>query len=435
MSTGYILILAVLVLGGVIATVGDRLGTRIGKARLSLFNLRPRKTATLVTILTGTVISASTLGVLFATSEYLRKWLFEIDSLQETIRRTRRDLYQTQIQKNQAEEELAKARADRASAQKQLAESKEQLTGAKQQLTEADQALKGAIAERSRAQAETARTEAELNRIQNQLRAEIRQLQVEKNRLITQRDAEIRNKEAQVKKLEAQQAFLAREIQELELERQGLRQGNVAIQRGQILASAVVRIPSTSTAKQAVDQLLNEANRTAIRLTRPGTSGQIIQITKPEVEQLISRIDDGKDYVVRIFSAANYLVGETPIQVFADAVPNRSIFLAGDVVAATTIDPSQMTDEQIQQRINLLIAAANFRARSLGILTDSVEIGRIQDVITFISQLKQYNQMVDLKAVAAEVTNVSGPLKIDLLATQNGKVLFRTNHPDTGTVN
>ncbi len=435
MSTGYILILAVLVLGGVIATVGDRLGTRIGKARLSLFNLRPRKTATLVTILTGTVISASTLGVLFATSEYLRKWLFEIDSLQETIRRTRRDLYQTQVQKNQTEAELEKARADRTLARKQLTESREQLTGAKQRLTEADQALKGAIAERSRAQAETARTEAELNRIQNQLRAEIRQLQVEKNRLITQRDAEIRNKEAQVKKLEAQQAFLAREIQELELERQGLRQGNVAIQRGQILASAVVRIPSTSTAKQAVDQLLNEANRIAIRLTRPGTSGQIIQITKPEVEQLISRIDDGKDYVVRIFSAANYLVGETPIQVFADAVPNRSIFLAGDVVAATTIDPSQMTDEQIQQRINLLIAAANFRARSLGILTDSVEIGRIQDVITFISQLKQYNQMVDLKAVAAEVTNVSGPLKIDLLATQNGKVLFRTNHPDTGTVN
>ncbi|WP_421654912.1 DUF3084 domain-containing protein [Leptothermofonsia sp. ETS-13] len=435
MSTGYILILAVLVLGGVIATVGDRLGTRVGKARLSLFNLRPRKTATLVTILTGTVISASTLGVLFATSEYLRKWLFEIDSLQETIRRTRRDLYQTQIQKNQAEEELAKARADRVLAQKQLAGSREQLTGAQQQLTEADRALRGAIAERTRARAETVRAEAELNRIQNQLRAEIRQLQVEKNRLIAQRDAEIRDKEAQVKKLEAQQAFLAREIQELELERQGLRQGNVAIQRGQILASAVVRIPSTSTAKQAVDQLLTEANRTAIRLTRPGTSGQIIQITRPEVEQLISRIDDGKDYVVRIFSAANYLVGETPIQVFADAVPNRSIFLAGDVVAATTIDPSRMTDEQIQQRINLLIAAANFRARSLGILTDSVEIGRIQDVIIFISQLKQYNQMVDLKAVAAEVTNVSGPLKIDLLATQDGKVLFRTNHPDTGTVN
>jgi len=51
MATGYILIIAILVLGGVIATVGDRIGTRVGKKRLSLFNLRPKNTAVLVTIL------------------------------------------------------------------------------------------------------------------------------------------------------------------------------------------------------------------------------------------------------------------------------------------------------------------------------------------------------------------------------------------------
>ena len=39
--TGWLLILAVLLLGGVLATIGDRLGSRIGKARLSLFRLRP----------------------------------------------------------------------------------------------------------------------------------------------------------------------------------------------------------------------------------------------------------------------------------------------------------------------------------------------------------------------------------------------------------
>jgi uncharacterized protein (DUF3084 family) len=422
MSTGYILILAVLVLGGLIATVGDRLGTRVGKARLSLFNLRPRRTATLVTILTGTIIAGSTLGILFAASEYLRTGVFELDSLQRTLRRIRRDLYQAQIQKTQAEKELTRAQADRASAKKQLVESRKQLT-------EADRSLKTAIAERSHAQAETARTEAELNRTQKQLRAEIDQLEAEKNRLIASKDKEIKDKEAQVKRLEAQQVFLAREVQELELERQGLRQGNVAVQKGQILASAIVRLPSTDAARQAVNQLLSEANRVAIQLVRPGTAGQIVQITTPEVEQLIDRIDDGKDYVVRIFAAANYLIGETPIQVFADAIPNRAVFLAGDVVAATTLDPSKMTDEQIQQRINLLIAASNFRARSLGILTDSVQIGRIQDLVTFIGQVKQYNQMVELKAVATEVTYVSGPLKIELVATQYGKVLFRTSAP------
>ena len=58
MTSGYILIVAILLLGGVIATLGDRIGTKVGKARLSLFNLRPRKTATLVTVITGSLISA-----------------------------------------------------------------------------------------------------------------------------------------------------------------------------------------------------------------------------------------------------------------------------------------------------------------------------------------------------------------------------------------
>ncbi|MEM9165037.1 MAG: DUF3084 domain-containing protein, partial [Cyanobacteria bacterium P01_F01_bin.4] len=73
MDVGLILVATILLLGGVIATVGDRIGMRVGKARLSLFNLRPRQTATVVSVLTGGVISASTLGLLLITSEQLRK--------------------------------------------------------------------------------------------------------------------------------------------------------------------------------------------------------------------------------------------------------------------------------------------------------------------------------------------------------------------------
>jgi len=73
MTSAYILIVAILLLGGVLATLGDRIGTKVGKARLSLFNLRPRKTATVVTIMTGCLISASTLGILFGLSESLRE--------------------------------------------------------------------------------------------------------------------------------------------------------------------------------------------------------------------------------------------------------------------------------------------------------------------------------------------------------------------------
>jgi uncharacterized protein (DUF3084 family) len=431
-SGGEILILAVLILGAVIATLGDRIGTRVGKARLSLFNLRPRKTATLVTIFTGILISASTLGILFAASNQLRTGVFELGTIQRRLRNTRTELENARNQKGKIESELSKARVDRETAKKQLADT--------------NQSLKGALAERSRAQAETARTQTALSLTQGRLasvsqqalrlRSEIGQLQAARDRVIAQREQEIRSRdqiirqrEARLKDLEKQQEDLARDVQALQQTAQGLRIGNVVIQRGQVLASLPVRTTNTATAKQAIDQLLREANQAATRLVRPGASEQVVQITNADVKQLIEQIDDGQDYIVRIYSGANYLVGEKFIQVFADAVKNRVVFLAGDVVAGTSLNPSTMSDDQIQQRINLLLAAANFRARNLGILSDSVQIGRIQDVITFIEQLKQNKQTVELKAVAAEVTYTAGPLNIDLVASQNGQILLRTKNP------
>lgn len=438
MSGGEILIVAVLILGAVIATLGDRIGTRVGKARLSLFKLRPRRTATLVTIITGILISASTLGILLAANNQLRTGLFKLGTIQRLLRTTSTELEQAKTQKGQVESELTKSRADR--------------KAAKQQLTETNQSLKGAIAARSRAQAETALTQAALSSTQSRLtlvsqqalrlRSEISQLQAQRDRVISQREQEVRSRDQIIRQREAslrdleqqqatliqQQATLIKDVQRLRVTAEGLRTGNVVIQRGQVLASIAIRTTNLTIAKQAVDQLLREANQTALRAVRPGTSEQIVQITNAEVKQLLEQIDDGQDYIVRIYSGANYLVGEKLIQVFAEAVRNRVVFLAGDVVAGTSLNPSTTPDEELQQRINLLLAAANFRARNLGILTDSVQIGRIQDVITFIEQLKQYKQTVELRAVAADVIYTAGPLNIELVATQNGQVLLRTKN-------
>jgi uncharacterized protein (DUF3084 family) len=57
---------------GAIAYVGDLLGRRMGKKRLSLFGLRPRHTAIVFTVITGMVIAAVTLGVLMLVSAGVR---------------------------------------------------------------------------------------------------------------------------------------------------------------------------------------------------------------------------------------------------------------------------------------------------------------------------------------------------------------------------
>jgi uncharacterized protein (DUF3084 family) len=73
---GVLLILYMLVVSGLIAVVGDRVGYRIGKKRLTWFNLRPRHTAILVAVVTGVSISALTLGTLLLLNRSLSEALF-----------------------------------------------------------------------------------------------------------------------------------------------------------------------------------------------------------------------------------------------------------------------------------------------------------------------------------------------------------------------
>ena len=520
MTSGYILIVAILVLGGVIATLGDRIGTRVGKARLSLFNLRPRNTATVVTIITGSLISASTLGILFATSGSLRDGIFELDSILRKLRVARSDINRINAEKSQVESELTKARTEQADAQKRLdvtnrnfqqaqtqlkkisqqatllrseiksllaerqglIQQRNQLKGQITQLTGQITQLKELVAQRDQELAKRAQTikernqqlanqdeaiaqldqriaagdqiiaqreqliaqrdqviaqrEARLQELEQQLKEAIAQREIRLQELeqeLTQREFQLAERDKQLKQGEKKLAYLEQEVESLEQyyqTYQALRQGNVALVRGQVLASGVVRIVEPRAATQAVEQLLREANRTAMKITQSSNSSSnepLVQIPKSQVEQLINQIKDGNDYVVRILSAGNYVEGEKEVQVFADAALNQVVFQAGDVLATISADASTMTNEEIRQRLDQLLAAAQFRARRAGILS-AIQIGdgSITTVINFIEQLEQYNQSVDIKVVAQETTYTAGPLKMQLVATQNGQVVFKT---------
>ena len=90
--TGWLLILSLLLLGGILSTLGERLGTRVGKARLSIFNLRPKSTAVLITVFTGSIISAISFAIMVAFNSQLRVGLFELESIQEKIKNSEKEL-------------------------------------------------------------------------------------------------------------------------------------------------------------------------------------------------------------------------------------------------------------------------------------------------------------------------------------------------------
>ncbi|BAZ17276.1 hypothetical protein NIES4071_91540 [Calothrix sp. NIES-4071] len=496
MTTAYILITAILILGGVIATVGDRIGTRVGKKRLSLFNLRPKNTAVVVTILTGIGISASTLGILFLADDGLRKGVFELENIQKDLRRKREQLKGAETQISQVTNELGQAKQQQAEAQKRLedtnknlqqanqkqqvtqtqlnktltlqAQTQSQLRGTQTRLTQVVAQYRQAISqlqsvydERKKLQQEISLQKAESQKLVNEANAAIeeaknaisrrdRELAKRKNAIelrdrkinnldtviqkrnteITAREKIIVQRESRLKELESQQSDLEQEVARLEKYYQSfrdLRLGKLALVRGQVIASAVVSVQQPSAAKQAVRQLLEEANRNALAaLTEPGTNvpaDGILQVSKEQVLQLSKQIENGREYVVRVFSAGNYVRGEKRIEFFTDATLNQIVFRGGELLATTTADPNTMTSYQMRQRLDLLISASQFRARNAGILND-IQID--STFLRFLAQLRQYQQPVEIRAIAAEDTYTAGPLRVKLIAIQNGQVIFST---------
>ena len=461
MTTGYILIAAILILGGVIATVGDRIGTRVGKARLSLFNLRPKKTAVLVTIFTGGLISASTLGILFAADEGLRQGVFELEDIQKDLRNKREQLAIAETEKSQAETELSTARREKNQAQQDLqvinkslqaATAKQQATETQLQRTQSQlgeivkqyqqaltelqsvynqrETLQGAIDE---LRAERERLYAEAKTALDQRDRQIAQLDgliKKRNQEIAEREQIIATRESRLKELETQQNNLEQEVARLEKYYQSyrdLRLGKLALIRNQVLAAKVVRVNQASAAREAVIQLLQTANQNAnIQLTEPGedpTNKELLRVTEARIEQLTQKINDGREYVVRIFSAGNYVRGENQIEFFADAARNQLVFSKGEVLATATADPTSMTSYQLSQRLDLVISASEFRARNAGIVEGVFREGTY---LRFFGQLRQYDQPLEIKAIAMEDTYTAGPLRIRLLAIFNGVVVFST---------
>ena len=105
----WILIVFLILLGGLIAPFGDLLGTKIGKARFSILKLRPKKTATIVTVITGGFISSISIGLLILVSEEFRQRLFvDIPFLQKTLEESKKALLPLKEERERLEEKINK---------------------------------------------------------------------------------------------------------------------------------------------------------------------------------------------------------------------------------------------------------------------------------------------------------------------------------------
>lgn len=452
MATGYVLVLAVLILGGVIATLGDRIGMRVGKARLSLFNLRPRQTATVVSILTGGVISASTLALLFGVSQQLRTGVFELEQIQDDLSQAEADLEEARTEKSNIEAALSDARQEQTEAQEELQEinrflqqAVEQQRTTQTELQQSRSQLENLQSQLGRVSRQSAQLQDEIQRLEAERaelleqQATVRERIAERDRLIAQRDRDIAQREERLKVLQEQQAVLQEDVAILEQQYQGLFRGSVAVGRNEPLVSVLLRVNEQTDARRAVDQLLRQANRAAIEQIAPGIDRDqpVLLIPTEDVDRLVRRISDGQSYVVRVLSSANYIIGEPCVvadeapcvQVFIDAAVNEIIYEPGERLAMVSVDPRDLTNQELVEKLNLLIASLQFRARQDGLVGDTLQVanGRTEALLAFLQAMRNLDTEIDIQAIASEPIPTIGPLQVELFAVRNGQVLLRTD--------
>lgn len=325
--------------------MGDRLGTRIGKARLSFLRMRPRRTAVVFTAITGSLISALSFAVLITINDRWRRGLFELGRIEENLWTTRENLD---------------------SIQDALATSREALVDAERSRNQAEVEVQGLAERTDRLQAQT----RELQHTINMLDGQRQQLLNEQDRLakaVDRRDQE----------LGALQEKINTQVNALDTLRRSitaLRRGDVAIASNEPLAMAQVALPRPSEAQVAINSLLNQANRAAYERLLPGQqpTRQLIYIPTSEVERIARDLQTGHAWIVTIRSANNVLLGENSLLAFADVRPSRQVLEAGQILASTVVEEDERSPEAVNQRLSLLLATARNQASRLGALNTQI---------------------------------------------------------------
>ena len=366
--SGFLLIISIIVISGVIAYLGDVLGRRIGKQRLSILKLRPRYTAILISIITGVIIATITLAILTIASEDVRTALFGMKELREKLE-------SLDFEVKQRNTELEVMRREAENFQKRIAE--------------LEQKEKDLILSRS------------------QLESQVETLNGNIHDLVEQRDN------------------LNEEIQSLQLELRRTQETIMAIRQGEIVFQEDEEIlrglaPAGLTREDAENYLLTllqKADELALRrgAGKDSSNQRSVFVIGDNFDQALEKLVLSQNQtVIRLVSALNTLKGEPVITRFL-LDDNKKIFNAGQLIhqKEVIIDPKHSNVDQILAEI---LSELNTVGVKQGIIPQRGRIGSVSALnLTDVSrQLSQMSDKVLINAIAESDIYTIGPLRVRL---------------------
>lgn len=415
---GLALIAIIAIMGGAIAYIGDKLGTKVGKKKLSIFGLRPKHTSIIVTIVTGILISATTLGVMTAVSWDVRTALFGMEELKAELLELNTEVTSKTTELEASRAALDTKNAEYAAVSAKVKETAERLAQIMAELTEV-------TAERDRTMTALTTLQSDYALAQRDLasyQANIKSLQTTKEQL----DKRIAGLNGQIGELNTAKTALQSDVDRLnELTStlnkglQIVREGTVVFRTGELLSTSVVHGGQSEdeTSKELSAVIYNTNQHLLDKLGVTDKKLEILWIARSEFEQAAKLISQTQQQViVRISTVGNTVYGE-PVIGRIELFPNYLVYTKGTAVHSEVVTIST-DDSKAEETVLSFLQRVNSAAVGQGILPDPIQgtVGRMSGAQLFdiVSKVKRMSGKVELTAVAQNDTFTAGPLLIEI---------------------
>ncbi|MFI5359580.1 MAG: DUF3084 domain-containing protein [Halanaerobiales bacterium] len=400
---GVLLILFVVGLSGFIAYLGDRIGMKVGKRRISLFGLRPKYTSIIITVLTGIIIASLTITIILATNNRVRQALFNIQQVLVRLEDTRNQLDYMNHQMLLKDIELKEKEEEIEAIEMELSRlqvHKEQLEKENQILDEQINDLKGKL---STIVLEYEAAQKDID----SLTETIRNL-----------DATREDLERQLASLKSERKSLEEQIQILNMEIARVNQElsdttiryylqDLVYQKGDIIYLDVIE--KGETQEEIIDSIasyLDRANQEVLKhpVEVDPETGTALRLNIGEIAALTRIILESESERFIAYLVANVNVSQNSyvparFQINEDFI----VFKRGDLIASKVVRAGASVVE-LEKALNELLDLININSIRKGIITNQGSIGSME-FSSFYQILRKVQDMsgnVEVKVIATE---------------------------------
>ncbi len=437
----FILLVLMVAMGGFVSYYGDLQGRRWGRKRVSWFGLRPKHTAILITIITGSSISMLSIAILFAVSAPVREVILHGEQaivenrlLVHQQRNITTQLKLTEVQVGQAKKDLAGTQMALSVQHHALDKAQRQLASTRQQLSSAQKLLMSRQARVNELKALMQQQTMAINRLKAEsgiYRSGNLRLSQDSTRYaqrvhlqqLALHDAELKLAEAR-NQVAAYNAFVTG-ASRLTRAYLAVRQGRICVRAHSELARCrILKHEKVAAIVEKLIALLNSAGEEALRYgASAGANGRAVRILPKSVQtstgtQSTTEMDSIDALAENLAGSAQDVL--VTVNAFSNAVSNEQVlvdlhahvirpaFAAGQVIAQKVIDTNVPT-RQLQQAI------ADFLQTDVRSAALKAGIVPVVDPVTGVGEIGNFGPFA-LVQLALQAGNTHGPAVIRAVA-------------------